>query len=422
MECIPAACRRLSLMIPVDLALKGNNMKKKLISLAVAGAFAAPMAAFADGTQVTLFGSVQAEYSTVNIEGIRGGAQADIGDNSGRSKFGVHITEHLGGGLKAKAQVEYGLSTGSGDIGIARERWIGLANDDWGEVKLGRVQSPFKDFAGGMTIDRFAYTSLQAGGSGGTMYSPANGFGSAANGYVNNAARYDSPMVEGFAFSALLMPSDSNRLDPTTGNSDPANAGGEDGEWDFQIAGKYNMQYEALDVDLFGGYSRDNVSRDQKALAGVHDDEEVWRGGASFGIQDLKISGQYENINNAVGAATCTDAAALGSVGDTTNGSGIGQCNSALNANGDGEIWFAAAEYTIGNTTLVAQGGITHARKLTGTVAGKDARSFTVGAIHQLSRRSRLFGGYQHVDVDDRTPGVADSDRNTYTVGVRHDF
>ena len=56
-----------------------------------------------------------------------------------------------------------------------------------------------------------------------------------------------------------------------------------------------------------------------------------------------KISGQYENINNAVGAATCTDAAALGSVGDTTNGSGIGQCNSALNANGDGEIWFAAA-------------------------------------------------------------------------------
>jgi general bacterial porin, GBP family len=410
-------------MTPVDLILKENfHMKKKLISLAVAGALAAPMAAFADGTNVTLFGSVQSEYSTVNIEGIRGGAQADIGDDAARSRFGMHITEQLGGGLKAKAHIEYGLNTGSGDIGFARERWVGLANDHWGEVKLGRVNSPFKDFAGGMTIDRFANTSLQAGGSGGTMVSSANGYGSGAAGFVDNAVRFDSPMVEGFAFTALLMPSDSNKLDPITGNGDPANSGGEDGEWDFQIAGKYNMQYEALDVDLFGGYSRDNVSRDQKALGGINDDEEVWRGGASFGIQDLRISGQYENINNAVGAATCTTAASLGSITDTTNGSGRGQCNSAMNLNGDGEIWFAAAEYTIGNTTLVAQGGISHARKLTGTVAGRDARSFTVGAIHNLSRRSSLFGGYQHVDVDDRTPGVADSDRNTYTVGVRHDF
>ena len=123
-----------------------------------------------------------------------------------------------------------------------------------------------------------------------------------------------------------------------------------------------------------------------------------------------------------MGAATCTTSAALGSVGDTTNGSGTGQCNSAINPNGDGEIWFAAAEYTVGNTTLVAQGGITHGKKITNVASTKDAKSFTVGAIHQLSRRSSLFGGYQHVDVDNHTPGVVDSDRNTYTVGMRHDF
>ena len=397
-------------------------MKKKLISLAVAGALAAPMAALADGTNVTLFGSVQSEYSTVNIDNISGGAQSDIGDDAGRSRFGMQITEHLGGGLKAKAHIGYGLNTGSGDIGFARERWVGLANDHWGEVKLGRVQSPFKDFAGGMTIDRFSNTSLQAGGSGGTMVSSANGYGAGAVGFVDNAARYDSPVVEGFSFVGLLMPSDSNRLDPVTGNGDPANAGGNSGEWDFQIAGKYNMQYDIHDFDVFGGYSRDNVSDNQKALGGINDDEEVWRGGAAWAVGDFRLSGQYENINNAVGAATCTNAAALGSVTDTTNGSGRGQCNSAMNVNGDGNVWFAGAEYTIGNTTLVAQGGMTHAKKLTGTVAGKDAKSFTVGAIHHLSRRSSLFGGYQHVNVDDRTPGAVSNDRNTYTVGMRHDF
>ena len=389
-------------------------MKKKLISLAVAGALAAPMAASADGTHVTLFGSVQAEYSTVDIEG--SGSEALIGDDTGRSRFGMHITEELGGGLKAKAHVEYGFNTGNGNIGIARERWVGLANDHWGEVKLGRVQSPFKDFAGGMTIDRFSYTTLQAGGSGGTMYSPANGFGSGAQGFVNNAARYDSPLVEGFAFSALLMPSDANRLDPITGDGNAANAGGEDGEWDFQVAGKYSMQFDAHGFDLFGGYSRDNVSTSQKALvAGNLDDEEVWRGGASWSIHDFRLSGQYENINNAVGAATCTTAAQLGAVGDSRSA-----CNSAMNLGGDGELWFAAAEYTIGNTVLVAQGGRAHVRTLNGVAAGRDVDSFTVGAIHNLSRRSSLFGGYQRVMPDNNVgPNL---DRNTYTVGMRHDF
>lgn len=403
-------------------------MKKNLISLAVAGALATPMVAFAQDTNVTIFGSVQAEYSTVDIEGRS--SQALIGDDTNRSRWGLHVIENLGGGLKAKAHIEYGLNTGSGNLGVARERWVALANDGWGEVKFGRVQSPFKDFAGGMTIDPFAYTSLQAGGSGGTMYSPANGLGSAANGFVDSAGRYDSPTVEGFSFSALLMPGDANKLDPTylgPGSTNPlnpaftsgsTNSGGEDGEWDFQIAAKYQVEFEGHGFDVFGGYSRDNVSTRQRALiAGDVDDEEVWRGGASWSFENFRLSGQYENINNAVGAATCTTAASLGSVGD-----GRGQCNSAMNLNGDGEIWFAGAEYKLGNTTLVAQGGMTHAKKVSGFAASKDARSFTVGAIHHLSQRSSLFGGYQRVDVRDNTPGVSDSDRNTYTVGVRHNF
>jgi general bacterial porin, GBP family len=389
-------------------------MKKKLISLAVAGALAAPMAASAEGTNVTLFGSVQAEYSTVDIQGLS--SQALIGDDAGRSRFGMHITEQLGGGLKAKAHVEYGFNTGNGDIGIARERWVGLANDHWGEVKLGRVQSPFKDFAGGQTIDRFSYTTLHATGSGATMYSPANGYGSGDQGFVNNAARYDSPLVEGFAFSALLMPSDADRLDPIVGNGNPANAGGEDGEWDFQVAGKYSMQFGESGVDLFGGYSRDNVSTAQKAAIPGLNDEEVWRGGASFSIHNFRLSGQYENINNAVGAATCTVGSQLGTAGDPR-----AACNSAMNLAGDGELWFAAAEYTIGNTILVAQGGRAHARTLAGAAAGRDVDSFTVGAIHNLSRRSSLYGGYQRVMPDNNGP-VANLDRNTYTVGVRHNF
>jgi predicted porin len=400
-------------------------MKKKLISLAVASALAVPMVASAQGTNVTLFGSVQAEYATVDKEGQ--GNQAMIGDNTGRSRWGAHITENLGAGLKAKAHIEYGFSTGTGAIGIARERWIALANDNWGELKFGRVQSPFKDFAGGMTIDPFAYTTLQASGSGGTMTASANGLGSGAQSFVDSAARYDSPKVEGFSFSALFMPGYANRLDPTnalnlttdTNAGALANSGGRSGAWDFQVAGKYEVQYQGHNLAFFGGYSRDNAGTNQKLLG--LSNEHVWRGGGTWGYQNFKLSGQYENITNAIGAATCSNAAMLGNPA-TGSPDGYGQCNSAMNLGGSGNIWFASGQYDWGNTSFIAQGGMTHAHSVAGLANSRQVSSFTVGLIHNLSKRSSLFGGYQRAMVDDKNVGSSFRDSNTYNIGMRHNF
>lgn len=390
-------------------------MKKRSILVAVGSVLAAYAGISAQATSMTMFGSAQVEYTTVDIEGIT--SQANVSDDAGRSKWGVQVVENLANGLSAKAHLEFGFSPGTGGIGIARERWVALAGNQWGELKFGRVQSPFKDFAGGITIDPFAYTTLQAGGSGGTMVASANGLGAASNGFVNSAVRYDSPTVEGFTFSALLMPGDSNRLDPLFGAGNNANSGGEDGEWDFQIAGKYDAQIAEHNIGVFGGYSRDNVSSVQRSvLPGVVDDEEVWRGGASWQFQNFRLSGQYENVNNAVGAATCTNSAMLGALGNSR-----AQCNSAMNVNGDGDLWFVGGEYALGNTRLIAQGGMAYA-KATAFAAKRDVSSFTVGAIHHLSKRSSLFGGYQRVMIDDRQIAVADSDSNKYTVGMRHDF
>lgn len=245
-------------------------MKKKLIVLAIVGAFAMSMVtASVYGANVTLFGSLQAEYATVNREGQSN--QTLIGDETYRSKFGAHVTENLGGGFKVKTHLEFGLNAGGESHGT-RERWVALAEDKWGEVKFGRVQSPFKDFAGGMTIDPFAYTALQAAGSGGTMIASVNGFGSGAMGFVSSAIRYDSPKVDGFSFAGLLMPGDSDRLNPVSSGNFPgsiASAGGEDGEWDFQIAGKYETNMKGNNFTVFGAYSRDNVSTRQRWIQGL---------------------------------------------------------------------------------------------------------------------------------------------------------
>ncbi len=422
-------------------------MKKKLIALAAAGALAAPVVASAQGTNVTIFGRAQAEYSLVDFAAQP--SQGALQDNSRSSRFGLHITEDLGNGLKANARLEFGLNTGSGSATTPREQWLGLSSNHWGDIKFGRVQSPFKDFAGGMTIDPFAYTTLQANGAGGTMSGGANGLGSGANTFVNSAIRYDSATIEGFSFAALLMPGDANSLDPLNsggiassflpgGLGSNGNTGGRNGEFDGQAAAKYHADFMGMGFDIFGGYSRDNANNLQKSI-GLRT-EEVWRVGATWAWENFKLSGQYEDINNAIGSATCSTAAAL-VANPLDAGASSGQCNSAMNWGGDGNIWHAGAQYRWGNTTLVAQGGMTkaHAGGVNNAAARK-ADSFTVGAIHNLSKRTSLFGGYQHVYITNPNGAAANdlgtatvsyaapsyapsgANRSTFTIGVRHNF
>lgn len=416
-------------------------MKKKLIALAVAGALAAPVVASAQGTNVTIFGRVQAEYSLVDFASQP--SQGALQDNSRSSRWGLHITEDLGNGFKANARMEMGLNAGAGSATTPREQWVGLSSNQWGDVKFGRVQSPFKDFAGGMTIDPFAYTTLQANGAGGTMSGGANGLGSGANGFVNSAIRFDSANIEGFTFAGLLMPGDANSLNPLQtggigasflpgGLGSQGNTGGQNGEFDGQAAAKYHVDYMGMGFDIFGGYSRDNANNQQKGL-GLRT-EEVWRVGASWAYENFKLSGQYEDINNAIGSATCTTAASL-TANPLDTGLVSGQCNSAMNWGADGNIWHAGAQYKWGSTTLVAQGGMTNAKAGgINSAAARNVDSFTVGAIHNLSKRTSVFGGYQHVYVDNpnaaavnnfggiNAPNYATGSRATYTIGVRHNF
>jgi GBP family porin len=428
-------------------------MNKKLIALAVAGALAAPVIASAQGTNVTIFGRVQQEYSGTRT-GNDGGTnpngdaayQGGLNDNARSSRWGLQISEDLGRGLKAIARLEQGMNVGGGTPNNAREQWVGLSSAQWGDVKFGRVQSPFKDFAGGMTIDPFAYTTLQANGAGATMSGSGNGMGSGANGFVNGAVRFDSIQTDGFSFAGLLMPGDANNFDPTKNlnpGSDTAvfgagagNTGGKNGEFDGQAAAKYAGNYMGAAYTVFGGYSRDNANDAQKAFAGVRT-EETWRAGGTLKYDNLAIVGQFEQVRNAIGAATCTNGASQQAA--TLIAGGSGQCNSAMNLGGDGQIWHVGTNYQWGNTQLVAQGGATHADAVTvnsggGTTGARDARSFTVGAIHALSKRTSLFGGYQRV-TQGTTPGndgsndasgggaaYTQGNRNTWTMGMRHNF
>ena len=420
-------------------------MNKKLIALAVAGALGAPLvASAAPGDGVTLFGRVGVELGSIDIDQAPGAndyRQESISDNAGASRFGMMIVEDLGGGLKANARIEYGFRTGNGVADLVREQWVGLSNQYWGALQFGRVQSPFKDFAGGATIDPFITTNLQARGAGGAMYAPANGFGAAA--FVDHAVRYNSPSWGGFSMALLASPSDATQADGTTGGG---NVGGKGGTSNYQIGLKFKIGSAG---EIFGGYSNDEASDAQRAAplaAGNNfrqaDDEQVWRLGTAWNFGNFRIAAQYDKIESALGGnggAGCAGGASANGGGDA--GITTAQCNTAMNVNGDGDIWFLTTQYKIGKTTLVLQGGQTKADAVTSSITGlevaaeREAKSLALGAIHMISKRTRVFGGYQRVNVDgarsvDNATGfgtgaavlATQPDRSTWTLGMRHDF
>ena len=420
-------------------------MRKKLIALAVSGLLGGPLPVIAaDG--VTLYGRVGVEYSSVDIDQTPGfggspaiGApgfsdyrQESLGDNAGVSRWGLWIVEDLGGGLKANARIEYAFFAGNGIPDSAREQWVGLSGEHWGALQFGRVHSPFKDFAGGMLLDPFAWTSLQAMASGGAMYAPANGFG--ASGWVDHAIRYNSPSWGGFSMAVLASPGDATQTDPTLATPSGGNVGGKGGSSNYQIGLKYKFGSAG---EIFGGYSNDEANDAQAATLAngvLGDDEQVWRLGTAWNFGNFRIAAQYEKIDNALagnGGATCTPPAAGLGGGDA--GLSTNQCNTSLNANGDGNIWFLTTQYKIGKATLVLQGGATKADAV-GTMNEREAKNLTAGAIYSLSKRTRVFGGYQRVsvygarNVANTTATAAtpilltQPDRSTWTLGMRHEF
>lgn len=397
---------------------------KKLLALAVASACAAPLLASAQASGVTLFGRVQAEYASIDVDRAAGAEdyrQEVITDNFGQSRWGLAIKEDLGGGLTANARVEFAFRTGTGSADAAREQWVGLSGANWGSVQFGRVHSPFKDFAGGTTLDPLNATALQLRGSGGASYTPGNGFGAGA--FVDHAVRYTSPSWSGFSLAVLAMPSDASQAAAGTGG----NTGGKGNGIDWQLAGKYAFSMG----EVFAGYSNDKANDAQSAVVtnGKNgDDETVWRIGAKLKFGDLGVFGQYDDISDALlgGGTSCGG----GATGTGNEAAATGQCLTALNTNGDGSIWNLGVNYKLGNTLLILQGGQTTADGV-GTQPEREATNITVGAIYSLSKRSSVFGGYQQVRVDDAasvsslggTGTVAiDPDRSTWSIGMRHNF
>src|ERR1700682_134164 len=229
-------------------------MNKKLVVLAVAGAFASPLAVQAQTANVTLYGRANIDREFVNGKACQGGitgvgqaggtilracdgrsvaGATDAISNptvsrvsSNSSRFGMRGTESLGGGLNAIFQVESNVSWDSGNAcssGIAsRETFAGLQGS-WGKVTMGKFLMPQDDlhpiFGNAPTLTTSVLSTADVWAFG-NLSKGQGGF----DARLGNNVRYDSPNYQGFTGALQYSTRDDS------GNTTQTPFGGDNGD------------------------------------------------------------------------------------------------------------------------------------------------------------------------------------------------
>ena len=194
--------------------LSGAYMNKKLLALAVASAFTAPLSVLADSSYVQIYGTINTDAESVSATGASAAAvhsanqlgATPTGVNvdsrnrltSNSSNIGFRGSEDLGGGLKAIFQVEsaigfdnqatFGTNTANGTAvggGFGtRNTNVGLSGS-WGTAFGGQWDTPYKVLTG--AVDPMYFTGITY--SGAIIGTPGFGVGPVTNGNVTvNAA------------------------------------------------------------------------------------------------------------------------------------------------------------------------------------------------------------------------------------------
>lgn len=165
---------------------------------------------------------------------------------SSNTRFGVRGHEKLGSNLKAIFQLETEFHVDSNDSRFARRNsFVGLDSKSWGTVKLGRMDTPFKDY--GLDLSFLGVSS-------GNFVSPSDltrktGFGtnSASSFHLRreNAVQYESPSFGGVEFAVQYS---TNEAKTATRNPEALSMGVAYEKGPLYLALAYEQH-----SDLFGG-------------------------------------------------------------------------------------------------------------------------------------------------------------------------
>lgn len=339
-------------------------MKKSLIALAV---LAASGASFAQSS-VTLYGVADIYLASVKA----GGATKTVLDSGGvaASRYGFKGTEDLGGGLKANFLLENGfdIDNGAGTAGQAFSRYayVGFSGG-FGEVRLGKVGTPYDDITGASNAAFDSKLSPNAGiwKSGGYNWNPSNGF------------YYATPALGGFSGAV------SHSLNEKA-------AGG--------------LQSTAFNVVYAGGPLMVGLAYQVDKKYQATTENKFTRLNASYDLRVVKLLANYGRAE-ADTVRIAADPLAVPPV--------VG-----LNQQVRTNEWQIGVDYPVSSALTLSAGYARSKDDATVGYAEATRKGFGLAAAYSLSKRTTVYGGLRA----DRTDNNSAADVNVYAVGVKHTF
>jgi predicted porin len=364
-------------------------MKKSLIALAV---LAASGVASAQST-VTLYGLVDAYVGSIKAPDANGtNVRNSVINGSGfnTSRFGLKGSEDLGGGLKANFLLEAGfdISTGAANnyvnpysnaAGVngasstavfGRQSWVGVSGA-FGEIKLGKMWTPFDDVKG----------------SGAAAFD-ANIFAPAANVWLSNNYRdrpgnaiyYSTPEFSGFSAAAMYSLGENKTATVSAG----------------KIA-SVNVKYAA-------GPAFVALSHQEEKAGGNGSATKYTQLNGSWDFGPAKLLAAYGQVKN--GTTALVEASPVQpAVGTVTVDK--------------------SKEYQLGvdvpvGPALTLSGGVARSKiTLAGAGGEVKATGFGVAAKYDLSKRTFVYTGLQ---LSKNKLASTEVKTDTYAVGVQHKF
>ncbi|NDV13400.1 porin [Crenobacter caeni] len=386
-------------------------MNRKWLALAIAALPAAAMA------EVEIYGKMTGEiarnktatatYPDYQIgQGKLGpfGATTQVDSASGvNSHIGFRGSEALGNGLKAIWQVEQGIdftNGGEGNTFATRDSFVGLASDDWGSVKLGRI-STFQN-SNMEYVDPWTYNA-DTHVNGSSIFTRTDG-------RVDSAIRYDSPTLLGGLNFALLY-----------GFNEPGDGQPKQNTFNFGVSynwGPFTAAYSYLNYqnnNTFTNAAGDSVGGGGDSPALGQRFEAMYSEGPLYLAAGYQETHGYGS-NLWPGANPSFDNLTV--VGQTPD--------SLLGKNFKTKEAELTASYSLGNFTP----RITYAYgwdvKANGTkLADTGYSQWVVGTDYQISKRTMSYVSYGRVKYDQNVPfdsGSGNDNEYTFGVGLSHSF
>ena len=409
-------------------------MNKKLVALAVGGAFALPLAVQAQTANVTLYGRLNLDLEFVNgktcqngVTGGAGGVGVSTGGNqsqgggactagaintpanqisntttnrvsSNSSRFGMRGTESLGGGLNAVFQIESNVSGDTGNScssGLAsRETYVGLQGG-WGRVTMGKFLMPQDDLhpifgnAPTLTTSILSTANLWAFGN---LNKAQGGF----DARTGNNIRYDSPNLWGFTAAIQYSTRDDS------GNTTQTPNGGDNGDHPSvmnhaNVVG-FNVIYSNGPFQIGGAGEINNKVRNAYSVGGPNLRDTDWTIAGSYNFGSLISGGGFGLQIGLVYEQTRYEVQSAGIAGSGCNVGTGGTCSlnrnfggiSATLAIGGGKLYGFYGKATNGRGSApdgVSVGYLTRGGN-TGSQQGELSYSYN------LSPRTMLYVGY----------------------------